>query len=421
MVWFHEFLCKKLQDFAEGKIKKLMILLPPQHGKSELTTRKLPGFLIGHKPNKQISVITYSAQMAAKFNRAIQRTIDSEDYLLMFPNIKLNDSKIHTDREADKQRNTDTLEILKYAGLIRTLGIGGALTGNPVDIGIIDDPIKDREAANSLAIRNALHEWYNDVFSTRLHNDSQQLIIQTRWHEDDLAGRLLRNETDWEVIKFPAIREGDINDYDPREEGQALWPEKHSLEKILGIKKASEVTFNALYQQDPKPNTNLLVFGHWKECQSFPDDVDSIFWGLDFGFTNDPTALVKIGRRGKEIFLKECCYTPGIPAPQIRQILINNGYKGEAVYCDHNDKETIAELRRTGVVAMQAIKSIEAGISKVNEFDVYFTSDSPNIRRERGLYQYTAYGELITNIPMDKENHLCDATRYGVYTHYFRS
>lgn len=416
--WFHEYLASQLDKFEKGWIKKLMVLMPPQHGKSEVTTRKFPAYLEGKNPNRLIAVVSYNNIMSNGFNRAIQRNLDCPEFIATFPKTLINYSNHHNEMEPGKVRNTDKIDILKHKGSIITIGVGGTLTGNPVDIGIIDDPYKDREQARSEAYKQYLREWYVDVFRTRLHNESQELIIMTSWDEDDLCQWLLRKEKDWEVIKFPAIKENEECSYDPREVGEALWEEKHSLERLLAIKEKSQVTFNALYQQDPKPNTDVLIFGDWQECEELPEG--KYFWGCDFGYTNDPTAITKCVRKDDKIFIKECSYFPCGDEHGIKAILDANGYNEEPVYCDH-DPELVAAMRRVGISAKLANKSIAAGIAKVNTFKVFFTKDSDNIRMETRKYQYVTYGEVITNEPAEGYEHLCDSARYAIYTHYFNS
>jgi len=417
--WFHKYLADQLTLFEQGKIKKLMVLMPPQHGKSELTTRNFPAYLAGKNPNRRSVVVSYNDGMSNGFNRSIQRAIDNPNYMQVFPKTLINGSEFHNFSEKDKVRNTDRIDILGAKGSIMTIGVGGSLTGNPVDIGIIDDPYKDREQARSEAYKRNIREWFNDVFRTRLHNDSQQLIIMTSWDEDDLCQWLLRKESDWVVVKFPAIREENECSYDPRDIGEALWPEMHSKEKILEVKRTSQVTFNALYQQDPKPNTDVLIFGTWQECEDLPQD-EKVFWGCDFGYTNDPTAITKCVRKGDSIYIKECSYQPCGDENGIKSILLANGYHdGQPVYCDH-DVELIGAMRRIGVSAFKASKSIAAGIAKVNTFKVYFTKNSHNIRTERSKYQYVTYGEVITNEPAEGYDHLMDSSRYAIYTHFFQ-
>lgn len=425
MTWFHAHICTMLDLFAEGKIKKMMILVPPQHGKSELATRQFPAYLLGRNPNLKIGIACYAAGIAMSFNRQIQRNIDCEVYGELFPDTKLNYSKIFKTRVENFSRNTEKFEIINYSGFVKTVGRGGALTSETIDVGIIDDLYKDRQEATSPAVSKSAWDWYVDVFRTRLHNDSQELIMNTRWDEFDLCGRLLKEEPDeWVVIKFPAIKTKDISEYDHRKKGEALWPERHSIEKIMKVKKLNEVTFNSLYQQDPKPNTKLMVFPNWIETPVFPTNVDTIYWGLDFGKTTGINALVKHTRLENKRYFDECLYEPGLSAKAIAEILWNEGYiEGQPVFCDHQPTK-ISALRALGISAFPALKgegSIMLGIDKLNETENYYTARSKNIRMELGKYQYVTYGSIITRIPVDEWNHLMDSCRYAaVNPHNFR-
>jgi predicted phage terminase large subunit-like protein len=263
---FHKRYYAKLTEFAHGKIKKLMVFMPPQHGKSEGSTRRLPAFILGQKPDTKIAIVSYNAPKARKFNREIQRIIDLEEYHNIYPDTCLNASNIITASGA-WLRNADECEIVGYRGGFKTVGVGGALTGEPVDVLIMDDIYKDAKTAWSPAVREAVSDWYDTVAETRLHNDSQQLIVFTRWHEDDLAGTLLRqqgeydpieNPNGWVVITYQAIKEGAPTEYDPRTEGEALWAERHSLEKLQSIRFRNAHVFDSLYQQDPKPAEGLM-------------------------------------------------------------------------------------------------------------------------------------------------------------------
>jgi hypothetical protein len=274
-----------------------------------------------------------------------------------------------------------------------------------------------------MVISESAWSWYVDVFRTRFHNGSQQLIMNTRWDENDLAGRLLREEPgEWEVIVFPAIRTKDHHPYDPRQEGEALWPEKHSLQKILDQKKLSEVSFNSLYQQDPKPNSDILVYKNWIRITELPhDSIDSFTWGLDFGKTTGINALVKCAIIGQDAYFEECLYAPGAPPKVIADRLRECGYReGEIVWTDHIPAK-VNELRRLGIAAIPAIKgpgSVAAGIDKMKEYRVHYIGQ--NLHNEYSKYQYVTYGQVITNIPVDENNHLLDACRYGLLSKFFR-
>ena len=190
---FHVAYYEVLTRFAMGEIKKLMITMPPQHGKSEGATRRLPAFVLGQDPDKRIAIVSYNATKARKFNRELQRIMDDDRYYELFPQTLLAGQTSYQEqgkRSRNYARNADECEIVGYQGSFKTIGVGGSLTGEPVDMLIMDDLYKDAASAWSPVIRQNVADWYDTVASTRLHNDSQQLMVFTRWHMEDLAGRL---------------------------------------------------------------------------------------------------------------------------------------------------------------------------------------------------------------------------------------
>lgn len=424
MQWFHAYICDRLDAFERGEIKKLMVLMPPQHGKTELATRLFTSYLLGRNPDRKIAITSYGDSIASGFNRDIQRYIDSERYSELFPSTKLNNSKLFNTNAANIARTEHKFDIVGHRGSVKTVGRGGSLTSETVDIGIIDDLYKDREEARSMIISESAWNWYIDVFRTRFHNDSQQLIMNTRWSENDIAGRLMIEEPgQWEVIKFPAIRTNEVNAYDIRKEGEALWEDWHSLEKIMGQKKLSEVSFNSLQQQDPKPNTEILICKNWIQEPVWPGHLDQKTWGLDFGKTTGINALIKSVMEPEDLWFDECLYEPGVSAKIIRDCLFDNGYNsGEIVYADHIPTKVNA-LRLLGINAVPAIKgpgSVSFGIEKMKEYRCHYTERSVNLRNETNLYQYICYGKIITNEPVDENNHAIDACRYATVSRFFR-
>lgn len=293
---FHRQYYDQLTRFAMGEIKKLMVFMPPQHGKSEGSTRRLPAFLLGRNPDTRIAIVSYSAPKARKFNREIQRIIDTEEYVSIFPETRLNSSNVTTVAGA-WLRNAEECEIVGHRGGFKTVGVGGALTGDPVDVLIMDDIYKDAKSAWSPVVRESISDWYDTVAETRLHNNSQQLIVFTRWHEDDLAGTLLRqqgeyspnNPRGWVVVTYQAIKEGAPTAYDMRKEGEALWEERHSREKLLATKQRNPHVFESLYQQNPKPFEGLM-YTIFRTYKTLPIDsrakrkcyVDTADTGADY-------------------------------------------------------------------------------------------------------------------------------------------
>ena len=141
-----------------------MIFVPPQHGKSELSSRRFPAFALGKNPNLRIALCSYSSDLASTFNRNIQSIIDDNDFQDIFAQTKLNGQNVSTEIRKGALRNSSVFEIVGYSGFLKTVGVGGSLTGTSVDLGIIDDPYKDRKEANSQTIRNGVWDWYVDVF-----------------------------------------------------------------------------------------------------------------------------------------------------------------------------------------------------------------------------------------------------------------
>lgn len=300
--WHHEILAKELQNFLIDKTcKKLMVFMPPQHGKSELTSRLFPAYALGVNPNLKIALCSYSSDLANAFNRDIQRNIDNETYKTIFPKVKINSKNVITTQSW--LRNSEIFEIVDHKGYLKSVGVGGGLTGRSVDLGIIDDPIKDQQEANSETIRENIWQWYLNVFMTRLHNDSKQLIIMTRWHEDDLCGRILNPEinpksNEWKVVQFEAIKESDVNYEDPRQIGQPLWPERHNLESLLAKKALDSDRFDSLYQQNPYSKTGNKIGASSFQFSQLPISHDRIDVWIDGAYTdktkNDPTGLLAV-------------------------------------------------------------------------------------------------------------------------------
>lgn len=313
--WFHTLIARKCQALLQGELwtNKLMIFVPPQHGKSEIVSRKFPAWALGASPALKIVGASYSADLAQQFSRSIQRTIDSPEYSRVFPETFLNGCQAAADARRGYLRNVDIFETVGHGGFYKAVGVCGGLTGTPVDVGIIDDPVKDAIEANSVTYRDRVWSWYTDVFLTRLHNNSRQILIQTRWHEDDLSGRILDREGDtWEVIRIPAIREDFDNPDDPRRIGEALWEEEHSLASLREQEARSPRSFAALYQQRPTIQGGNIIkrewFGHItpREFASVHNGEPIVFF-MDTAYTdkteNDPTGIIATCKVGNTLYV----------------------------------------------------------------------------------------------------------------------
>lgn len=326
-IWFHKLIYDYLDKWVEGDIKKLAIFLPPQHGKSRMSSVITPAKILGKYPKSKIVVASYSDQNASKFNRSCQDIIDSKEFKDLYPNVVLPAKGVDTTNEL---RNNTFFETVGFKGYYKAVSVQGALTGFTIDYGIIDDPIKDRKQANSKTYRDNIWDWYNDVFKTRLHNNSSQLMLFTRWHEDDLAGRLFDpknpnyNEDEakeWTVIAIPALKEETkalkiaVDIPDPRKVGEALWEEKHSREKYERRKITNPQSFASLDQQRPSPAEGNKIKREWFNIISpnalpfNPLQVKKDFW-IDGAFTdkmeNDESAQMTCSFYKGDLYIFEC-------------------------------------------------------------------------------------------------------------------
>ena len=325
--WFHALVYKHIDRLVDGDIKKLAIFMPPQHGKSRMASEITPARVLGKNPKAKIVVASFSDKLASKFNRKCQDIIDSKEYRAIYPNTILPAKGIESTNEL---RNSSYFETIKHKGFYKSVSINGSLTGDPVDFGIIDDPIKDRKQANSKTYRDSIWDWYIDVFCTRMHNDSKQLLLFTRWHEDDMAGRLFdpKNEhydaeeaAQWTVIVLPALREEkkaivmSLDVDDPRAIGEALWPEKHSKEKFEARKKRKPQSFASLDQQRPSPAEGNKIKRDWfnvigaNELPFNPAHVRKDFF-IDGAFTakmeNDESAQLSCSFYKGNLYIFNC-------------------------------------------------------------------------------------------------------------------
>ncbi len=269
---FHKAYYSVLDDFATSKTKRLIVSVPPQHGKSHGASHLLPAYLLGVNPDLRICIASYSFSLARRFGLGVQRIIESEEYQRLFPSTKLKGME-GTSRSDSAQRTTDEFDIVGHRGGLRVVGREGSLTGSRVDVMILDDMYKDAAEANSPLIRENVWQWYCSVVKTRLHNDSRELIVFTRWSEDDLIGRLLAIEgSRWRVVNFEALKSSKPTPLDPRKLGVALWPSRHSRASLEQRREIDPVSFEALYQGDPKPREGLL-YGEFKTYCSIEEVV----------------------------------------------------------------------------------------------------------------------------------------------------
>jgi predicted phage terminase large subunit-like protein len=247
-----ELIDSKLVQVASGEIKRLIISVSPQEGKSVRCSHYFPTWMLMQNPDLRLGEASYEMGIARRWGRAVRNTINSHAELGL---------RVRNDTSAAHEWQLDG-----HDGGLYSVGLGGALTGRPLEGLIIDDPVKDRAQAESLAYRDAAWNWWTDVARTRFAPEAWCVLIMTRWHEDDLAGRLIEQDLeDWQVVNIPALADHrpERGEVDPlgREPGQ--WMESargRTMEQWCKIREAvGERTFAALYQGRPAPAEGVLL------------------------------------------------------------------------------------------------------------------------------------------------------------------
>lgn len=244
-----EMLTLALMDVAAGRTKRLLVTMPPQHGKSTATSMVFPPWYLGRFPKKRVILASYESDFAALWGgRAM-------DIMLRYG------EEVFGVSVSPRIRSGKQWEIAKHGGGMVATGVGGSITGKGADLFIVEDPYKNDRDANSTAIREHIWDWYRSTAFTRLQPGGSIIVIQTRWHQDDLAGKLLQlsedGVEDWKLLSFPAVAED--HDVLGRKPGEALWPERYDLatlrekEKVIG-----PYWWGALYQQRPAPQEGAL-------------------------------------------------------------------------------------------------------------------------------------------------------------------
>ncbi len=234
---------------SKGALKRVIVTLPPRHGKSERVSKKFPAWHVGRNPVDEIILASYSVDLSRGFSRIARDTLTANKNVF---GVKVDPNN----------QSAESWGIEGHRGGVTAAGVGGPITGKGARIAIIDDPVKNAEEANSEVMREKVWDWYQSTLYTRLTPDGRIIVVMTRWHEDDLVGRLLAKEKQeieegthqgerWTVINFPALAED--NDYLGRKEGESLWPEfGFTRERMLQIfADVGSYVANALYQQRP--------------------------------------------------------------------------------------------------------------------------------------------------------------------------
>lgn len=302
--WFHEKICEYIDKLQKREIKKLIILMPPQMGKSTISSINFPAYMLGRNTKEKIIIGSYNKSKATDFTKKVKRLIKTKKYEDLFPETKI--------------EGTDTdefFEINQGEGYVKSAGFDSGVTGFTATCIIVDDPLKGRNEANSKTIRDKTWDTFNDDFRTRLDNNGIILMLFTNWHDDSFAGRLFNEQNEyynkeeadeWTVLVFQALKEKELPMKqalildDPREIDESLWESKHSAEKYKRRRETNPTGFASLDQQMPKPLEGNKILKEWWEIvneNELPFNLRSVKadFFVDGAFTestqNDETGL----------------------------------------------------------------------------------------------------------------------------------
>jgi predicted phage terminase large subunit-like protein len=273
----HKVMAKKFEEIADGKIKRLIVNMPPRHTKSEFASFLLPAWFLGKYPNKKIIQCSNTAELAVGFGRKVRNLVGSEIYSTVFPNVGLKQ-----DSKAAGRWNTN------HGGEYFAIGVGGTVTGKGADLLIIDDPHSEQEAAiasTNPEVYDKVFEWYSSGPRQRLQPGGSIVVVMTRWAKRDLTGRIVQSWIDkdgeeWEIIDFPAILPS----------GNPLWPEFWSIEELEALKLELPLSkWNAQYQQQPTSEEGAIVKREWWKIweKENPPPCDFVIQSWDTAFTKN--------------------------------------------------------------------------------------------------------------------------------------
>ena len=282
---FHRAYYRVLEAFAAGRIRRLIVTMPPQHGKSVGATTLLPAYVLGLDPDLRVAIASYSGALASKFNRRVQRIVESREYAALFPATTIKQGA----KPPGYIRTVDEVEVIGRRGGLLSVGREGSLTGNRVDCFILDDLYKDALEANSPIVRANCWEWYTSVVRTRMHNASRELIVFTRWHEEDLIGTLAAREPvveftrwaqldglspdTWLHLNFEALKASPPTEVDPRVPGEALWEGQQGRALLEAKRRLDPLQFESMYQGHPSSREGLLYGLNFAEYDQLPHEI----------------------------------------------------------------------------------------------------------------------------------------------------
>lgn len=327
----HEMIAKFLESVELGEIPRLMITVPPRHGKTLLTSEYFSAWYMGRNPADQIIFCTYSKERSADVGRKVRNQVVDPLFRKVFP-------KCEIAADSKSVSNVGTTE----GGNFFAVGMGGPITGRGAHLLILDDVIKGQEEADSELARAKMKDWFQTTAYTRLMTKNAIVIINTRWHLDDLSGWLLREHADenWVVLNMPAIA-NHKDDLLKRQPGKALWPEYYNEKRLKSIKNIIGTrAWNALYQQNPVGQKGSIVNIDWfKHYQQPPETFDKIVQSWDTAFKakeiNNPSVCLTFGETKTGYYLLDV-FRKRMGYPELRRqaVRLYEDWHPNAILCE---------------------------------------------------------------------------------------
>jgi predicted phage terminase large subunit-like protein len=406
-----------LMKVSSGELKRLIVTMPPRHGKSERVSRKFPAWHIGRNPNDEVILASYSVDLSRGFSRIARDTLSAQ------PNV----FDVMID---DANKSAESWGTSGHRGGLHAAGVGGPITGKGARIAIIDDPVKNAEEADSETMREKIWEWYTSTLYTRLTPDGRIVVVMTRWHEDDLVGRLLKKEADeitegvhkgerWTVINFPALAEKD--DYLNRIEGEPLWPEygfdKDRMEQIK-VDVGSRV-FNALYQQRPSAADGNMLKREWWRYYENPPPFGSMLISVDAAFKDevdsDYVVIQVWGKNSANMYLVDQVRAKlNFPATiqSIRNICVKYPSAVLKVVEDKANGSAIIQTLQNEIGGIVPVNPEGGKVARVNAVSAYIESGNVYLPRSTWIHDFV---EEAASFPNGKNDDQVDAMSQALH------
>ena len=397
-------ICEYLEKVERGKIKRLMLFVPPGHSKSETVTKTFPGYFIGKKPTREVIEISYNADLAEEFGYLNKQKVTEFGKTIF-------DIEVSNDKEAKA-----TWGIKGTKGGMVSRGFGGDVTGRRASLLLIDDPVKNQEEADSENIREQRYKEYKSTLLTRLYPDGAIILIQTRWHELDLAGRILQEEgkESWTIVNLPF--EAEENDLLGRAIGEPLWPE-YGYTKEWGIERKRVIgsrAWNALYQQRPTSEHGGLINRNWFQYYTVLPQIITKVISVDATFkdkeTSDFVAIQVWGKSGPNMYLIDCI-NARMDFPATLQAIMNVRTKHldtcQILVEDKANGSAIIQVLRRAISGIVAVEPKGGKVSRVNAISAHI--ESKNVYLPKNASYTGDFEEQCYSFPNGKHDDMVDA------------